>query len=64
MLTTHDNNRENLKRDIAKFLAGGGKIKHVDHTANKSYKEPVKKTRAQQIRAVKQRTFKSQTEDE
>ena len=46
---------ENLTK---KYLSGGGCIDQVDHTANHSFKQPVKRTRKQQVDYERKRTMK------
>ena len=52
-----DNNEahKRIEREIAEYLASGKTIKQVDHTANKSFNEPLKRTRKEQIKTLKKR---------
>lgn len=38
-----------IAQQVADYLARGGRIDQVDHTANKSYREPLRRTRKQQV---------------
>lgn len=39
-----------IDKDVAAFLAKGGKIKQIDHTDNYSFNQPVKRTRKEQVK--------------
>jgi hypothetical protein len=47
--------RGRISNDIAEYLARGGVVDRVDYTANRSYLEPPKLTRRQQVRLQKTR---------
>lgn len=44
-----DITREAISLHTASYLASGGQIQRVDHTANASYSEPIKRTRREQV---------------
>lgn len=49
MLTEHERSRIIIQRQIADYLASGGNIEVVDHTANFEYRQPVKRSRKDQV---------------
>jgi cystathionine beta-lyase/cystathionine gamma-synthase len=42
-----------IAQQVAEFLARGGKIDQVDHTANRSFSEPIVRKKADQVKWVK-----------
>ena len=44
---------DEISRQTAEYLARGNTIEQVDHTANKTYNEPIKRTRKEQVKALK-----------
>lgn len=52
-MNTHDMQRIEIRLQTLKFLAQGGEIKTVDHTANRSFKQPIKRTRKEQVKYIK-----------
>lgn len=47
--------REKIARQIQEYLANGKVIHKVDHTANKTWGEPIKRTRKEQIQTMKRK---------
>lgn len=41
--------RIRINREVAEYLAKGGKIQKVDHTANHTYRQPIKRKRKDQV---------------
>ena len=56
-MNSHDMQRIELTIQTLKFIAQGGEVQQVDHTANHSYKQPVKRTRKDQINCWRNRTL-------
>jgi|GEM_PF-1525242 len=54
---TNPKEAEQIQIDIAKakFLKDGGKIEVVDYTQNRSFKDPIKRTRKDQINTLRNR---------
>ena len=48
-MNTNEQNRIKIQSDVAKYLASGGTIDRVDHTANHGYRQPKKRNRKEQI---------------
>jgi len=44
-----------IDKDVAEFLARGGKVHKVDYTENRSFKDPIKRTRKDQINTLRNR---------
>lgn len=42
-----------IAAQVAEYLANGGVITQVDHTANRSHNQPIKRSRKEQILEVK-----------
>ena len=51
--SSKDIDRMQIEIDTQVFLAEGKAIETVDHTANHSFKQPVKRSRSEQIRYVR-----------
>lgn len=54
-LTERDEERITIAKQIKEYLSTGKTIKEVDHTANASYGQPIKRSRKDQIKHVKRR---------
>jgi hypothetical protein len=48
-MKTHDKERLELSAKVQQYVDEGGEIHCVDHTANHSFKQPIKRTRKAQI---------------
>ena len=55
-MNSHDMQRIELRMQTLKFIAQGGEVQQVDHTANHSYKQPVKRSRKAQVEYERRRT--------
>ena len=56
-MTTIDSDRIRISAEIEQFLQAGGKIDKVDHTSNRDYLEPIKRSRKEQIGIMRKRSF-------
>jgi len=50
-----ESNRERIAADIEQYLAKGGEIEVVDHTANQGFREALFMNRKQTVNAFKRR---------
>ena len=48
-----ERHRIEIQKQIAKFIADGGRIDRVDHTANHSHAQPTKRSRRDQVDYLK-----------